>query len=139
MCLFRFTLFVTLCVSWTWMSASLAGLGKFLFAISSNGVFVSFSLYSPSVTPLMWMLVSLMLFQRTLKLSLFFFLILFLFAIPLGRLYYPVFQIREPFFWSFDVLLIPSSLSFIQLCSSVLTHFYIFSLLKFWVYPFLWV
>ena len=72
MYLFRF-LFVTLCVSWTWMSASLARLGKFLFAISSNGGFVSFSLYSPSVTPLMWMLVSLMLFQRTLKLSLFFF------------------------------------------------------------------
>ena len=61
----------TLCVSWTWLTISFSMLEKFSAIISSSIFSDSFS--SPSETPIMWTLVCLMLFQRSLRLSSFFF------------------------------------------------------------------
>lgn len=44
--LFGFTLFETLCASWTWMSVSLPRLGKLSAIISLNKVSVPFSFFS---------------------------------------------------------------------------------------------
>ena len=68
--LFGSNLFGTVCTSWTYMSISLAKLGKFSLIIFSNNfsIFCSFS----SGTPMIWMLVHLEMFQRLLILFSFF-------------------------------------------------------------------
>ena len=61
----------TLCASWTWLTISFPMFGKFLAIISSNIFSGPFS--TPSGTPIMRMLVCLMLFQISLRLSSFLF------------------------------------------------------------------
>ena len=82
-CLFTFIIFRTSCASWIWISVT--WLRKFLAIIFSNRFYVSFS--SSSGTPIMWMLICLMLYQRALKLYSFvggaIFIYLFI-AVPFG-------------------------------------------------------
>ena len=68
MCL-GFTLFGTLCVSWTWVIISFPILGKFSTIISSSIFSWSLFLPSSSGTPMTQMLGCLTLSQRSLKLS----------------------------------------------------------------------
>ena len=65
----------TFCTSWTWLTISFPMLGKFSAIISSNIFSSPFS--PPSGTPTRQMLVHLMLSQRSLRLSSFFFLRLY--------------------------------------------------------------
>ena len=87
--------YLGLCSCWTWLTISFPLLGKFSAIISSNfflGPFLSLLL---SGTPIMWILVHLMLPQRSLRLSSFFFLIL-LFSYILFRVsdfHHSVFQV----------------------------------------------
>ena len=62
----------TLCAYWTWLTDSFPMLGKLSDIISSNIFSGPFSLPLPSGTPIMWMLVHLMLSQRSLRLSYFY-------------------------------------------------------------------
>ena len=64
-------LYGTLCTSWTWVTISFSVLGKFSTIISSNIFSVPFS-FSSSRTSIIWMLVLLMLFWRSLRRSHFF-------------------------------------------------------------------
>ena len=78
MFLLGFILYETLCASWTWLTISFSGLGKFSTIISPktflNPFFFSFS----SVTPKIWMLVHLILSQKSLNYPQFFsFLLLY--------------------------------------------------------------
>ena len=67
-----------LCTSWTWLTISFSVLGKFS-AITTSSIFSgSFSLSSPSGTPILEILVILMLYQMSHRLSSFFFLFIFL-------------------------------------------------------------
>ena len=59
--------------SWTWLTISLPMLGNFSAIILSNIFLGPFSLSSPPGTPIMQFLVCLILFQRSLRLSSFFF------------------------------------------------------------------
>ena len=59
----------TLCASWTSVAIPFPTLGKFSAIISSNIFSGSFSVSSPSGTPIMRMLLRLMLSQRSLRLS----------------------------------------------------------------------
>ena len=67
--LLGFVLPGTLCASWTWLTISFPMFGMFSAIISSNIFSGPFSCYSPSGTPIMQMLVHLMFFQRSLRLS----------------------------------------------------------------------
>ena len=67
--IFVFILFGTVCVSWTWIFLSFPMLGKFSAIMSSNMVSNPFLLSSPSGTSILWLSVSLMLSQCSLKLS----------------------------------------------------------------------
>ena len=72
--LFGFIMFETPFVSWTWMSVSFPRLGSFqLFHFHVFSWLLS--LFSPSMTPKTWMLVYLMLSQRSPKLSSFHFIL----------------------------------------------------------------
>ena len=64
-----FILFGTLWVSWTWMAISFPILGKFSAIISSSNFSWPFFLSSSSGTPIIWMLGSFTLSQRSLRLS----------------------------------------------------------------------
>ena len=59
----------TLCVSWTWLTISFSILGEVFNYYLFKYFLRSFSLSSPSGTPIMQMLVHLMFFQRSLRLS----------------------------------------------------------------------
>ena len=61
--LFGFNLFGT--TSWSWKSVSFSKLWKFLATISSSKFYVTFSFSFPSRIPIMWMLVCLILSQRS--------------------------------------------------------------------------
>ena len=61
----------TLCASWTWLTISFPTLGKFSASMSSPIFSGPFSLFSPSGTPIMWMLENLTLSQRSLRLFFF--------------------------------------------------------------------
>ena len=79
--LLGFTLYGTLCPSWTWLTISFSMLGKFfnynLFkTFFSYTFFISYS----SGTPIIWMLVCLILFQRSLRLSSVLFILFTLFC-----------------------------------------------------------
>ena len=67
--LLGFILYGNHCASWTWVSDSFPMLGKFLAITSSDNFSTTFSLSSPSSTPVMWMLVCLTLSQSSLQLS----------------------------------------------------------------------
>ena len=67
--IFVFILFGTVWVSWTWIFLSFPMLGKFSAIMSSNMVSNPFLLSSPSGTPILWISVSLILSQCSLKLS----------------------------------------------------------------------
>ena len=69
----------TLCSSWTWLTIYFPILGKFSAIISSKTFGGTFSLSSR--TPIIWMLVHLMLSQRSLRLSSFFFSFFFLYSV----------------------------------------------------------
>ena len=73
--LLEFSLYGTLCTSWTWVAISFPMLGKFSTIISSNIFSGPYSLSSPSETPKMPMLLCLMLSQRSLRLSSFLFIL----------------------------------------------------------------
>ena len=80
--IFVFILFGTVCFSWIFLSFPM--LGKFSAIMSSNMVFNPFLLSSPSGTPMLWISVSLILSQSSLKLTslkiFFFYLSLFSFC-----------------------------------------------------------
>ena len=65
-----------LCASWMWVTISFLILGMFLTVISSNIFWPPFPLYYSSGTPITQMLVCLMLFQRSLGLFSFLFIII---------------------------------------------------------------
>ena len=69
--LLRFILYGTLCASWTWLTISFSMLGKFSTIISSKFFSYPFFFSSSSGTPIIWMLVHLILSQRSLRLSCF--------------------------------------------------------------------
>ena len=73
------TLSILVWASWTWVTASFPMLGMFSAIISSDIFSGSFSLYSPSGTPIMWILVHLILSQRSLSLSSLLFILIFSF------------------------------------------------------------
>ena len=60
---------MAVCVSWIWTFLSFPVLGKFSAIMSSNMVSNSFLLSSPSGTPILWVSVSLILSQSSLKLT----------------------------------------------------------------------
>ena len=64
--LFVFILLGTLCATCTWRSVYFFRFGMFSAIISSNTFSIPFSLSSPSVTPIMWLLTCLMLSHRSL-------------------------------------------------------------------------
>ena len=75
--LFGFIVFGTVCSSWTWTSVSFPRLENILNIIFSNKFLTPFSIFSPSGTPIMKMLIWLMLSLKSFMLSsfkLFFFL-----------------------------------------------------------------
>ena len=82
-----------LCTSSTWVAIYFPMLGKFSTIISSNIFSGPFSLSSPSGTPIMRMLVHLMLSQRSLRLSSFFFTLF-----HGSEFHHSVFQVTSPFF-----------------------------------------
>ena len=87
--LFRFILLRTLYASCTWMSVPFFRFGELSAIILSYTFLTPFSLYSPSETLIMRMLVHLMLFQRSLKLFLFF----LMFAVLIG--WFPLFCLLD--------------------------------------------
>ena len=67
MFLLGFILYGTLCTSWTWLTVSFSVLGKFTTIISSKILSYPFFFSSSSGTPIIWMLVHLILSQRSLR------------------------------------------------------------------------
>ena len=78
--LLGFILPETLCASWAWVAISFPMLGKFSSIISSNIFSSPSSPSSPSGTPTMWMLLRLILSQRSLRLSSFLYTLFCLFC-----------------------------------------------------------
>ena len=78
-------------------SISFTKLGKFSFIIFSNNFSMSCSSYSPSCTPMIWILERLKLSQRFLSLSsiFFFFEFLFLHSVPVEFNFFLLFQIVD--------------------------------------------
>ena len=87
----------TLWASWTWVTVSFPMLGMFLTIISSDIFSGWFSLYSPSGTPIMRMLMHLML-SRGLSDCLHFFLFLF-FLFHGSDFHHSVFHVTYLFFY----------------------------------------
>ena len=119
-------LYGTLCTSWTWVTLSSSRLGRFSAIISSN-IFsspLSLSLSPPSGTPIMQMLVHLMLSQRALKLSPFFFFFCSdsVISTNLSSSFVICFSVSS------DLLLIPYSVFYISVivCSSLWFFLYMF-------------
>ena len=78
---FGFILYGILWVSWKWVASSFPMLGQFLTIISSK-IFPHAFFFSSSENPVIWMLVSLILSQRSLRVSSFLFILLYLFCSP---------------------------------------------------------
>ena len=114
--LFGFILTGTLYTSWTLLTISFPTLGKFLAIIFSNIFSGPFFLSSLSGTPIMWMLVCLILSQRSPRLSSLLFII---FSIVYSAAVFSSIQSSRSFIQSSasDILLwIPSSVLFISVC-----------------------
>ena len=79
---FEFILYGTLWVSWKWVASSFPMLGQFLTIISSKIFSYTFFFSPSSENPAIWMLVCLMLSQRSLSVSSFLFILLYLFCSP---------------------------------------------------------
>ena len=95
--LLEFILYGTLYVSWTWLTISFSMLGKFSTIISSKIFSYPFFFSSSSGSPIIWMLVCLILPQRSLRL---FFSFHSFYFILLFRSYFHlfIFQLSDPFF-----------------------------------------
>ena len=78
--LLGFILYGTLSLFWTWFTISFSMLGKFATIISSKICLYNFLFSSSSGTPIIWMLVPLMSYQRSLRLSLALFILFTLFC-----------------------------------------------------------
>ena len=76
--IFRFILYGALCTSWKWLAIPFSMLGKFSTIISSK-IFSYPFFFSFSATPRIWMLVYLILSQKSLRLSSFIFILFTLF------------------------------------------------------------
>ena len=128
--LFGFILFGTFYASWAWVSVSFPRLRKVLATISSNKFSATFPLSSPSGTSIMWMLLYLMLSQKSLKLLSFKKNFFFLFR--LGGFLYFAFQFSDPclciisstvvsssvYFTLVIIFFLSVSLYFLSLCST---------------------
>ena len=122
-----------LCDSWTWVAISFPMLRKFLAIISSNTFSEPFFFSSSSVTPIIWLLVCLMLFQESLRLFSFFSLF-FLYSFYSSSFHYSVFQLTYPLFILLFCyqFIIKYFLNFQLLyCSSLFVHFLVLLLLMF--------
>ena len=122
--LFELLLFGTLCTSWTCMSNSFAWLRKFSVIISSYMFSIHCSPTYPSATPMTWILVHLMLSQRSLNLSSFFYFYFFLFCLGVSAIL------------SFNSLIwfsVSSSLLLCILLFSYWVHFWLVLLCGFYV------
>ena len=97
MFLLAFVLYRTLCSSSTWLTISFPILGKFSTIISSNIFSVPF-FFCSSRTPIIWMVVRLMLSQRSLRLSSIFFHSFFFILLCGGYFHYFIFQVTYTFF-----------------------------------------
>ena len=86
----------TLCASWTWVTVSFPMLGKFSTIIPSTIFSDSFSLSSPSGTPIMWMLVCSMLSQRSQAVFISFHSFLFILFCS-SDIQHSVYQVTYPF------------------------------------------
>ena len=125
----------TLCAPWTWLTISFPMLRKFSAIISSNIFSGPFSLSPPPGTPIMWMLVLLMLPQRSLRQSAFLFILFSIFCS--GAVVYTILSFRS-FTHSASVILlsIPSSVLFISVgslfsSSKSLVSSFVFKFFKF--------
>ena len=78
--LLGFILYGTLCASWTWLTISFSMLGNFSTIISSKIFSYPFFFSSSSVIPIIRMLVCLIFFQRSLRLSSVLFILFTLFC-----------------------------------------------------------
>ena len=108
-----------LCASWMWVTIFFLILGMFLTVISSNIFSPPFLLYCSSGTPITQMLVCLMLFQRSLGLFSFLFIITNFYLLCSAAEVSTILSSRS-FIYSFFLvvlLLIPSSIFPFQLLS----------------------
>ena len=78
--LLGFILYGTLCASWTWLTISFSMVEKFSTIISSKVFSYPFFFSSSSGTPIIWMLVHLILSQKSLRLSSVLFILFTLFC-----------------------------------------------------------
>ena len=93
-----FILFVTLWVSWTWVTISFPILGKFSTIISSSIFSWPLFLSSFSGTPMIQMLGRLTLSQRSLRLSSFLLILFFFFPLCFICFHHSIFHLTYPIF-----------------------------------------
>ena len=96
--LLGFILYRTLCASWTWLTISFSMLGKFSTIISSKIFPYTFFLSSFSGTPIIWILVRLLLFQMSLRLSSVLFILFYFILLFRSYFHHFIFQIIDSFF-----------------------------------------
>ena len=87
--LFELILCGTHCASLSWVTISFPKLQKFLAIMPPNMFSVTFSLFSPSGAPKMWILVYLILSQRSFKLCSLLFIYLFIFLVVVQKQWFP--------------------------------------------------
>ena len=95
--LLEFILYGTLCTYWTWLIISFSMLGKFSTIISSKLFSYPFFFSYSSGTPIIWMLVCLILSQRSLRLSSVLFILFTLFC-SWSYFHRFIFQLTDSFF-----------------------------------------
>lgn len=96
---FEFILFGSFCAFCTWISVFLFRFSKFSPKISWFTFFMSFSLFYPTRTPIMWMLIQLLI-HKSLKLFSIF-KICFLFTIMIVWVFFFYFNYHTIQFWLF--------------------------------------
>ena len=95
--LLGFILYGTLRASWTWVAISFSMFGKFL-TISSSNIFSYPYFFSSSGSPIIWMLVHLVLSQRSLRLFSFLFSLFFFILLCFSYFYHSVCQLTYTLF-----------------------------------------